>query len=192
MVMTPSQQQAEERRAALRAVAYSLTSEELVLFLRNARRRLPHLDGVAASGVLDYTTAYGEFQGWTGPFFEVCQSSLPASLDPARLIAVHALVILGRELTVPAVLDLLRRAGSVDPEPEESPGGFQHGRQLTPGERDELRHLLQVHMENVRRVRNAVEPATGAFGFSVGQWTAQWRDLKKVLDFWTEHLQNGA
>ena len=65
---------------------------------------------------------------------------------------------------------------------------FQHGRQLTAGERDELRHLLQVLMENVRTVRNTVEPQTGALGLSVGQWTAQWSDLTKHVDYFTGQL----
>jgi hypothetical protein len=66
---------------------------------------------------------------------------------------------------------------------------FEHVRQMTPGERDELRHLLQVLSENVKTVRNAVEPQTGALGFSVGQWRAQWTDLTKHVDYFTERLK---
>lgn len=69
---------------------------------------------------------------------------------------------------------------------------FEHGRQLTPGERDELRHQLQVHMESVRRVRDAIDPRVGALGFSVGQWQAQWTDLTRHIDFLTERLGGGS
>jgi len=65
------------------------------------------------------------------------------------------------------------------------------GRQLTAGERDEARHLLQVLFENVRVVRNAIEPQTGVLGLSVGQWRTQWAHLRCDLDSFTERVSAG-
>jgi hypothetical protein len=69
--------------------------------------------------------------------------------------------------------------------------GWKRGRQLTVGERDEARHLLQVLFENTRVVRNAIEPQTGVLGLSVGQWRSQWFAIKRDLDAFTERVSQG-
>jgi hypothetical protein len=66
--------------------------------------------------------------------------------------------------------------------------GWVKGRQLTAGERDEARHMLQALFEGARLVRNHIEPQTGALGLSVGHWLTQWGTLKRDLDSFTERL----
>jgi hypothetical protein len=67
-------------------------------------------------------------------------------------------------------------------------GWGRRGRQLTAGERDEARHMLQALFEGTRTVRNAIEPQTGVLGLSIGQWRLQWTTLKRDLDAFTERL----
>jgi hypothetical protein len=69
--------------------------------------------------------------------------------------------------------------------------GWVHGRQLTAGERDEARHLLQVLFENSRVARNAIEPQTGMLGLSVGQWRSQWAAMRRDLDAFTAQVSKG-
>lgn len=71
--------------------------------------------------------------------------------------------------------------------PVQATPGWERGRPLTDGERDEFRHYLQVLMENARLVRNAIEP-TGHMVVTTGQWRSQWAAIKKDLDFLTEQL----
>jgi uncharacterized protein (DUF2267 family) len=71
------------------------------------------------------------------------------------------------------------------------PPGWVKGRQLTAGERDEARHMLQALFEGVRLVRNAIEPQTGLLGLSVGQWRSQWDALRRDLDSFTQRVSKG-
>jgi hypothetical protein len=71
------------------------------------------------------------------------------------------------------------------------PPGWVKGRQLTDGERDEARHMLQALFEGTRLVRNAIEPQTGSYGLAVGQWRSQWLALKRDLDSFTERVSAG-
>lgn len=68
---------------------------------------------------------------------------------------------------------------------------YPRGRKLTAGERNELRHYLQVLSEQARSVRNAVEPETGVVAIHLGQWQSQWDALKRDLDSVTERLETG-
>jgi hypothetical protein len=71
------------------------------------------------------------------------------------------------------------------------PPGWVKGRQLTDGERDLARHMLQALLEGTRQVRNAIEPQTGVLGLSVGQWRSQWDALRRNLDSFTEEVSRG-
>lgn len=62
------------------------------------------------------------------------------------------------------------------------------GRQVTSGERYELRHLLQELSEYARSARNAVEPETGVIGLSTGQWEEQWEEMKAHIDAFTRQV----
>jgi hypothetical protein len=62
------------------------------------------------------------------------------------------------------------------------------GRQVTSGERYELRHLLQELSEHARSARNAVEPETGVYGLSTGQWEEQWEQMKAHIDAFTRQV----
>jgi len=73
----------------------------------------------------------------------------------------------------------------------ERPPGWVKGRELTDGERDEARHMLQALFEGARLVRNAIEPQTGVLGLSVGQWRSQWDALRRDLDSFTERVSVG-
>jgi hypothetical protein len=71
------------------------------------------------------------------------------------------------------------------------PPGWVQGRQLTAGERDEARHMLQALLEGARLVRNAIEPQTGVLGLSVGQWRSQWAALTRGLNAFTARVSKG-
>ena len=116
--MTPDQMHREEQHAALMAVQHALTADETARFMDGAIRRFPafEAEGVTPADVLDYTANYDAFLGLTEPFYEQHEAELPAV--PARIFALHALVILGERLTVSRVLKLLFRAGVLDEEHE--------------------------------------------------------------------------
>lgn len=61
-------------------------------------------------------------------------------------------------------------------------------RVLTPGERNEARHLLQEAFEQARVLRNAMEPETGVFAVTVSSWTESWQQLTRSLDAFTEQV----
>jgi hypothetical protein len=65
------------------------------------------------------------------------------------------------------------------------------GRKLTPEERIQARHLLQVLSEQARDVRNAVEPYTGVLTITDEAWCAQWAALTRALDNFTEGVREG-
>ena len=102
----------EERHRALTAVAGALTPEETTAFLaRTSRWR--GIGGAGVADVLEHTTDYDEFLGVTEPFYEEHGTRLPHC--HGTIIAMHALVILQRDLTPEAVTGLLERAGLAGP-----------------------------------------------------------------------------
>jgi hypothetical protein len=103
--------QRAERDAALNAVAHALTMKERQQFLAAVARQWPRLAGAHVNDVLEYTTDYDLFLGQTEPFFEEHDSQMPDGSGFAYVVAAHVLIILGRPLTMPAVLKLLQRAG---------------------------------------------------------------------------------
>jgi hypothetical protein len=62
-------------------------------------------------------------------------------------------------------------------------------RQLTKGERNEARHLLQELSETARLVRNAVEPETGVFVLTAEQWEQQWNQMTLALEVFTAQVR---
>jgi hypothetical protein len=64
-------------------------------------------------------------------------------------------------------------------------------RKLSPEERIQARHLLQVLSEQARDVRNAVEPYTGVLSITDEAWCAQWAALTRALDNFTEGVRAG-
>jgi hypothetical protein len=108
-------QQAEERHAALMAVAHALTEAERSEFLARTSETYPRLRGAEVADVLDLTDDYDMFLDRTEPFFEKYADQTPDS--PAVRFAAHVLILLGLNLTLPALLKLLQRAG-VTGEPE--------------------------------------------------------------------------
>jgi len=94
---------------ALLAVARALTEDEQRDLMAAVTARWPRLDGADPADVLDLTDNADMFLDLTEPFFELHGGELP---DVRGLrYAAHALIILARPLTVPAVLDIVRRAG---------------------------------------------------------------------------------
>jgi hypothetical protein len=106
-------QQAEERHAVLMAVQGALTAQEREQFMDTAIRRWPMFEneGYTPADVLDYTLNYDEFLSQTEPFYAQLRADSPVPGSPATPTALHALILLGQRLTVPAVLKLLQRAG---------------------------------------------------------------------------------
>jgi hypothetical protein len=126
--MDKTEQHYEERRACLLAVQGALTAEERGQFMDTAARRWPvfEREGATPASVLDYTLTYGEFPAETAAFWEAQLhpryeggGRVPGGLGLIVPAVLHALVLLGRPLTVTALMDLVRRAGGADPEPEE-------------------------------------------------------------------------
>jgi hypothetical protein len=115
-MMTPQQMEAEERHAALMAVAHSLNGDEQMTLLRDVGNRWPHLHGATVADVLDYTTDYDEFLGQTELFFERFADQLPDTgpRGYATIIAAHAIILLGLELTPARVAYFLQRAGVIE------------------------------------------------------------------------------
>lgn len=112
-MMTPLQMQQAAHHAELTAVAHALTAGEREQFLAKTSR-WPGMDGAEVADILDLTTDHDEFLDQTEPFFEMHGDELPDGLNYAPLFAAHALIILGRPLTVRAVHALLVKAGCMD------------------------------------------------------------------------------
>jgi hypothetical protein len=103
----------EERHAALMAVQGALTEAERVLLLGNAVRRFgPRMDGAGVADVLDITTNHDMFLAETEPFLERFAPQLPQ--DAPLGAAMHAVILLKRELTPARVISLLQRAGVME------------------------------------------------------------------------------
>jgi hypothetical protein len=66
------------------------------------------------------------------------------------------------------------------------------GRRLTPQERIEARHLLQVLSEDAKSVRNAMDPIHGIHTIRVAQWEDQWRSITNQLNYFTVRLASGT
>ena len=64
-------------------------------------------------------------------------------------------------------------------------------RELTVDERMWARHLLQVLPEAVRLVRDAMDPQRGVRAVTDEAWAAQWAELTKALDTFTEDVMAG-
>lgn len=99
----------------LLAIDRSLTDDEREQFLAYVARRWPNLVGAEPADVLELTTSHDMFLAQTEPFWEEHAAELP---DGAPVTAVlHALIILGAELTVENLTRMLTAAGLM-PEPE--------------------------------------------------------------------------
>ena len=101
----------EQKHDAVMAVADALTVDEQAEFLRIVAEQWPGLRGAHVADVLDIAADHDMFLDVTEPFYEAHEAELPESMGMPY--ATRALVILGRELTVPAVTGLLTRAGLV-------------------------------------------------------------------------------
>ena len=64
-------------------------------------------------------------------------------------------------------------------------------RRLTPEERIQARHLLQVLAEHARSIRNAMDPAHGMPSVTAAAWESQWEDLTGDLDAFTDAMREG-
>jgi hypothetical protein len=112
-MMTPLQMQQAAHHAELTAVAHALTADERAQFLAKTSR-WPGMDGAEVADILDLTTDHDEFLDQTEAFFMAHDADMPDGLNYAPLFAAHALIILGRPLTVRAVCALLVKAGCMD------------------------------------------------------------------------------
>ncbi len=100
-----------------------------------------------------------------------------ANLNPALRSLHSEFVTIHRQLAEAGAGSLLAELGS-DPY-----------RKLTPGERIEARHWLQVLSEHARSARNAMDPASGTLKITVAAWESQWRELTKDLDAYTGRVR---
>jgi hypothetical protein len=107
--MNAELQELEARNAVLRAVAHSLTEPERARFLAHVAEQWPRLRGADVADVLDITTDHDMFLSRTEPFFERFGEQLPQ--DVRLSAAIHAVIILGEELTPARVIARLQRAG---------------------------------------------------------------------------------
>jgi hypothetical protein len=112
--LSAQRMQAEEQHAALMAVAHALTAAQQLAVCAEASRRWPRMQGAKTADILDITVDHDMFLGQTEPFFTGHGAEMPDGLNYAPLFAAHALILLGRDLTVPAVTALLVRAGCAD------------------------------------------------------------------------------
>lgn len=110
MELTPERMQAEERHAALMAVAHSLTAFEQVKFRGKAVRRWPRFEGALVADVLDVTADHDMFLAETEAFFTKFGDQLPEA-GHAAVFAMHAILILGLELSPARVAYFMQRAG---------------------------------------------------------------------------------
>lgn len=86
----------EEHHAALMAVSRALTGEEAAAVCEEASRRWPRMQGAEVADILDMTEAFPDWDQL--PDFR------------GNTMAMHALILLGRKLTLDKVLALVRRA----------------------------------------------------------------------------------
>jgi hypothetical protein len=107
-MMTEDQMAQAEQDAACMAVAHALTAAERERFFAGVRG----MDGADVADILAEAVDRDMLVNDTDEFYEAHPGALPDI--PARAYAVHALLIMRRPLTVPAVLGLLYRAGAVD------------------------------------------------------------------------------
>lgn len=107
--MNAELQEQAERDAALTAVAHALTEDEAMTLLRDVGNLYPHLHGATVADVLDCTTDHDMFLDQTEPFLERFSGQLPQ--DVRLSAAMHAIILLHRELTPGRVIALLQRAG---------------------------------------------------------------------------------
>ncbi len=137
---------------ALLAVARALTEDETRQLLANTAARWPRCAGADVADILDLTDNHDLFLETTEPFFEARQGDLP---DVRGLrYAAHALIILGRELTVPALLDLMGRAGLI----------------TTAGRQDDADWLRRFITANLKLCARPDAGLTAAeIGVSIGQ-----------------------
>lgn len=106
----PDTERSEARHRALMAVAAAVReSGGKDKLLAEAFDRWPRLRGATIADVLDMTDNYDMFLDITEPFGETHDAELPPV--PAVRFALHALIILGGELTVTRLLQLLSKAG---------------------------------------------------------------------------------
>jgi hypothetical protein len=115
--MTPDQMHQAERHASLTAVAHALTAFETGRFLAAVHVLYPRLRGAGVADVLDLTTDHDMFLAETESFFEQYGEQLHRQMDAsseAPRAAAHALILLGRPLTVENVTALLTKAGVID------------------------------------------------------------------------------
>lgn len=112
--MTPEQGHREpgheRQHDALMAVTRALTEDESGIILSKSAR-WPGMAGAGVADVLDHTVDYDEFLNRTEPFYERHTAELGELGDNyGTIYALHALILLDRELTVEAVRSLLARA----------------------------------------------------------------------------------
>jgi hypothetical protein len=111
--MTPDQQHREEQHAALMAVTFALNSVDQAYIRQTVAARWPLMNGAGVADILEHTTSYDMFLAETEPFYEKFASQLPDKC-PATIFVLHALILLGRELSPAKVLAFLQRAGACD------------------------------------------------------------------------------
>jgi hypothetical protein len=96
-------------RDPLVLIQEALTDGEVCQFLDEAARRWPGTEGAHVADVLELTISHDEFLDQTEPFFEEHGDHLPAAAP--NTAALHALIILGRELTMANLIAVLLKAG---------------------------------------------------------------------------------
>jgi hypothetical protein len=161
-------QASEERHAALMAIQGALTAEERAQFMDSAIRRWPGFEAECCTpaDVLDYTTAYDEFLAETEPFLERFAGQLPQ--DVRLGAAMHAVILLRRELTPARLISLLQRAGMTEapryPEVEAGLWAYEacHDRQV-----DANHLLLKARAEQGLRAAGIPESEITEFRESV-------------------------
>jgi hypothetical protein len=113
--LTAERTQSEDRHVALMAVAHSLSAFERVSFLGKAVRQWPRFDGAMVADVLDATVDHDMFLDKTEPFFERFSDQIPPyEGNYAAIFAVHAVIIMGLELSPARVAYFLQRAGVIE------------------------------------------------------------------------------
>ena len=94
---------------ALSAITRALTDDEARTIVDRFVVANPHWNGAMAADILDALYQADEHLDVIEPFYEAHEDELPDV--PGVGYAVLAVISMGRNLTVPAVLDLLDRAG---------------------------------------------------------------------------------
>lgn len=94
---------------ALSAITRAFTEDEAHAIVDRFVAANPDWDGAHADDILETLDATDAHLAETEPFYEAHRGELPDV--PGRHYAMLAVIRMGRDLTVPAVLDLLERAG---------------------------------------------------------------------------------